>query len=196
MAEKSICGARGSYSTVCSQEVYLSGVISVRAQDSSEFSLDTSCLYFLSSDGSSRRYKHWVATEYSAAFKDGKDVMVPSWFWPNNISPLVGSLLVGLLHYDPLQRLTASEAARHPWCLGLSYDEAKALPPPLPAPSFSAPRASVSSSGSFRLQQSLNTPSPLSIGQDQLRQLSPNSSPIPSPPELTSQSSETSQSED
>ncbi len=60
--------------------------------------------------------------------KDGKDPVLPSWFWPANISPMVTSLLIGLLQWDPAHRLTAAEAIRHPWCQGLSYEEFKALP--------------------------------------------------------------------
>lgn len=40
---------------------------------------------------------------------------MPPWFWPSNISPIVGDLLVGLLQCDPILRLTASDAMKHPW---------------------------------------------------------------------------------
>jgi serine/threonine protein kinase len=61
--------------------------------------------------------------------KEGKEFHIPGWFWPNTISPLVGNLLVGLLHYDPNMRLTASEALNHPWCRGLSSEDLNASYP-------------------------------------------------------------------
>lgn len=73
-----------------------------------------------------RRYKHWLNNEYVTSLKDGKDAILPSWFWPSNISPLVTNLLVGLLQCDPTCRLSAAEAILHPWCQGMSYEEYKA----------------------------------------------------------------------
>ncbi len=69
-----------------------------------------------------KRYKQWINTDYAQALRDGKekDIPVPpAWFWPiPEPCPGVGSLLVGLLHYDPALRLTAAEVMRHPWYLG------------------------------------------------------------------------------
>lgn len=48
--------------------------------------------------------------------KEGKEFHIPTWFWPTNLSPLAGDLLVKLLQVDPSQRITAAEAMRHPWC--------------------------------------------------------------------------------
>ena len=50
--------------------------------------------------------------------RDGKDITLPNWFWPSSISAAATSLLLGLLHYDPSVRFTASEAVNHPWCTG------------------------------------------------------------------------------
>ena len=74
-----------------------------------------------------RRYKQWVITEYPAMLKDGKDIIFPSWFWPNAPLPLVNSLLVGLLQADPNLRLSAAEAINHPWCQGMTYEEYKSM---------------------------------------------------------------------
>ena len=61
-----------------------------------------------------------MLTEYNPAVRDGrgKDVVLPGWFFPPSISPLAGSLILSLIHVDPQQRCTASEALRHPWSLG------------------------------------------------------------------------------
>ena len=59
--------------------------------------------------------------------REGREPTLPQWFWPPHLSPLAGSLLVGLLHWDPAMRLTAESVMQHPWCLGISYDEYKQL---------------------------------------------------------------------
>lgn len=67
-----------------------------------------------------RRYKLWMLTEYGPAVREGreKDVSLPTWFFPSSISLLAGSLILSLIHIDPLQRCTAAEALRHPWSSG------------------------------------------------------------------------------
>lgn len=52
--------------------------------------------------------------------RDGrsKDLALPAWFFPPSISPLAGSLILQLIHIDPQQRCTASDALRHPWSTG------------------------------------------------------------------------------
>jgi serine/threonine protein kinase len=67
-----------------------------------------------------------LLTEYSVAVREGKEIILPAWFWPSTISPLVTTLLVGLLQSDPSVRLSAAEALRHPWCQGLSMEDFKA----------------------------------------------------------------------
>jgi hypothetical protein len=62
--------------------------------------------------------------DYVIAVKESKEFQIPIWFWPTHISPLAGDLLVKLLQTDPTQRITATEALRHPWCrVGLSSPE-------------------------------------------------------------------------
>jgi len=67
-----------------------------------------------------KRYKQWLNTDYQLLLKENKPIVLPTWFCPNNYSSLVNSLLVKLLHFDPLARLSATQAATHPWCLGHS----------------------------------------------------------------------------
>eukprot|EP01035_Chromulina_nebulosa_P017694 gene17694-23284_t len=67
-----------------------------------------------------KRYKQWLNTDYQVLLKENKPIVLPTWFCPNTYSPLVNSLLVKLLHFDPSARLSASQAAIHPWCLGRS----------------------------------------------------------------------------
>ena len=64
-----------------------------------------------------QRYKRW-SLENSSAIESGKDVSVPSWFFPSWITPLASSLIISLLQCDPSKRPTAVEALLHPWCLG------------------------------------------------------------------------------
>jgi len=64
-----------------------------------------------------QRYKRW-SLDYNSAIESGKDVPIPSWFFPSWISPLASSLIISLLQCDPSKRLTAAEALLHPWCLG------------------------------------------------------------------------------
>lgn len=60
-----------------------------------------------------------MINDHSPAQKEAKEIAVPSWFLPGHISMGAGSLLVQLLHHDPAIRLSAAEALKHPWCLGL-----------------------------------------------------------------------------
>lgn len=48
---------------------------------------------------------------------------MPSWFWPTNVCPPAGDLLIKLLQCDPLTRLTAAEALLHPWCRDTQAEE-------------------------------------------------------------------------
>ena len=61
-----------------------------------------------------------MIVEHGPAVRDGrsKDLTLPAWFFPPSISPLAGSLILQLIHIDPQQRCTASEALRHPWSTG------------------------------------------------------------------------------
>ena len=67
-----------------------------------------------------RVYKQWMLSEYGPAVREGrlKDLVLPVWFFPPCISTLAGSLILQLIHVDPLQRCTAAEALRHPWSTG------------------------------------------------------------------------------
>jgi len=67
-----------------------------------------------------RRYKQWQSTEYSLAVEEGREgeQLLPEWFCSANISRPARELLVRILHFDPLLRLTAAEALQHPWSLG------------------------------------------------------------------------------
>ena len=67
-----------------------------------------------------RLYKQWMLSEYGPAVREGRgrDVVLPVWFFPPSISPIAGSLILQLIHVDPQQRCTASEALRHPWSTG------------------------------------------------------------------------------
>ena len=79
--------------------------------------IPTSTLFHLNS---CRVYKQWMLTEYGPAVREGrlKDLVLPVWFFPPCISILAGSLILQLIHVDPLQRCTAAEALRHPWSTG------------------------------------------------------------------------------
>ena len=61
-----------------------------------------------------------MLSEYGPAVREGrlKDLVLPVWFFPPCISTLAGSLILQLIHVDPLQRCTAAEALRHPWSTG------------------------------------------------------------------------------
>jgi hypothetical protein len=61
-----------------------------------------------------------MLSEYGPAVREGRsrDVVLPVWFFPPSISPIAGSLILQLIHVDPQQRCTASEALRHPWSTG------------------------------------------------------------------------------
>lgn len=61
-----------------------------------------------------------MVSEYSVAVREGrgKEITLPGWFFPPSITPLAGSLILSLIHIDPQQRCTASEALKHPWSTG------------------------------------------------------------------------------
>ena len=108
---------------------YLSVGTSYPAHDSSKkFEYAIKCVDNIITHGDyCRRYKHWLSTEYVTDWREGREPTLPQWFWPPHLSPLAGSLLVGLLHWDPAMRLTAESVMQHPWCLGIAYDEYKQL---------------------------------------------------------------------
>jgi serine/threonine protein kinase len=66
---------------------------------------------------SHRRFKKWIFTDYADALQVGKDPCYPSFFFPFHISPLARSLIVQLLHPDPTQRLSSTEAVKHRWLI-------------------------------------------------------------------------------
>lgn len=74
---------------------------------------------FLFFDYFCRKYKTWLATEYTAARAHNKEIDIPSWFWPDSLSRSSGQLLVRLLHYDPHMRLSAEQVLRQAWCRNL-----------------------------------------------------------------------------
>jgi serine/threonine protein kinase len=63
-----------------------------------------------------RRFRKWAASDYFAALSAGKEPQYPTWLFPTHMSsPLARSLLVQLLHPDPLIRPTAADALKHRW---------------------------------------------------------------------------------
>ena len=77
------------------------------------------------------RYKKWLATDYALREVSSSSSLpvslVPVWFFPSHVSPLAASLIIGLLQPDPTHRISAREALLHPWLLGQSAAELKAL---------------------------------------------------------------------
>jgi serine/threonine protein kinase len=67
-----------------------------------------------------RRYKQWLSTEWAIGRTEGKELPLPSWFWPETLSRSSGQLLVRLLHHDPHMRLSAEDTLTQPWCRGVS----------------------------------------------------------------------------
>lgn len=62
-------------------------------------------------------FQRWVDTDFAASVVQGVEPCFPSWFFPQHLTPVASSLIVSLLHHDPAQRLTASSALQHPWCM-------------------------------------------------------------------------------
>lgn len=62
-----------------------------------------------------KRFKKWMAGEYPVYIKQGKEVIYPPWLFPTHVSNSARSLIISLLHPDPTQRLSASEALKHTW---------------------------------------------------------------------------------
>eukprot|EP00602_Paraphysomonas_sp_CaronLab_P000467 CAMPEP_0185017782 /NCGR_PEP_ID=MMETSP1103-20130426/674_1 /TAXON_ID=36769 /ORGANISM="Paraphysomonas bandaiensis, Strain Caron Lab Isolate" /LENGTH=630 /DNA_ID=CAMNT_0027547349 /DNA_START=21 /DNA_END=1910 /DNA_ORIENTATION=- len=77
-----------------------------------------------------KRFKRWVLNEYAAAVQAGKEPMYPSWLFPGHISPSARSLMVQLLHPDPLLRPSASEALRNRWVRPGPTSEERRSPQP------------------------------------------------------------------
>lgn len=84
------------------------------------------CIYVLIFNvlANCRAYKRWMNSEGAATSNSTSSSPIPSvagapeWLFPSSISRSAVSLLLWLLHVDPLQRCTAAEALHHPWCLG------------------------------------------------------------------------------
>lgn len=70
-----------------------------------------------------KNYKQWLSTDYLIQQKDKKPIKLPTWFAPSHFTSSVTSLLVKLLHPDPLHRISATDASKHPWCLGNDFCE-------------------------------------------------------------------------
>jgi serine/threonine protein kinase len=73
-----------------------------------------------------RRYKQWLSTEWAIGRTEGKELPLPSWFWPETLSRSSGQLLVRLLHHDPHMRLSAEDTLTQPWCRGVSSSSSDA----------------------------------------------------------------------
>jgi serine/threonine protein kinase len=73
-----------------------------------------------------RRYKQWLSTEWAIGRTEGKELPLPSWFWPETLSRSSGQLLVRLLHHDPHMRLSAEDTLAQPWCRGVSRSSSDA----------------------------------------------------------------------
>lgn len=70
-----------------------------------------------------KRFKYWITTDFAVAMHAGKEPLYPSWFFPSNISPIAKSLIVQLLHPDPLLRLSASDALQHRWITSVNSNQ-------------------------------------------------------------------------
>lgn len=57
-----------------------------------------------------QRYKKWLGGEQATNQR-------PEWLFPPTLSDSAVSLILALLHVDPIHRLSAVEALRHEWCV-------------------------------------------------------------------------------
>jgi serine/threonine protein kinase len=72
-----------------------------------------------------KRFRHfckWVRAESSkdSKFLENPQLEYPKWLFPSRFSSEARSLIVAMLHPNPVERITIIEAQRHPWC---RYDE-------------------------------------------------------------------------
>ncbi|CAM9209712.1 unnamed protein product, partial [Ectocarpus fasciculatus] len=66
-----------------------------------------------------RAYCRWVRemTSKGVRFYDHSDLDYPDWLFHAKFSPDSKSLIVSMLHPDPMERISVLEASYHPWCL-------------------------------------------------------------------------------
>lgn len=66
-----------------------------------------------------RAFCRWVREMAAKGvyFYDNNSIEYPEWLFPNKFSADAKSLIVSMLHPEPSERVTVSEAMVHPWCL-------------------------------------------------------------------------------
>jgi hypothetical protein len=101
-----------------------------------------------------------------------RDRAYPEWFFPGWLSRSVISLLVGLLHVDPMKRLTAYEALNHHWCggssssLGIANSHINQAAAAAAAASSAKSPSTAASSGKLNMESSLESGPPLPMSRN------------------------------